>query len=94
MGKNLKNSLNKSVFAAILAATALSFGGMRARADQHCSCDEKCSEQCGTGQHKDCGCETCSCAKGKKCKHGKCARHSEKAKKAEGGDGAAQPDQH
>lgn len=90
MGKNLKNSM----FAAILAASALSFGGVAALADQHCACDEKCSEQCATGDHKDCGCKTCDCAKGKKCKHGKCARHSKKADhKTEGGEQAA-PEAH
>ncbi len=85
MGKNLKNSM----FAVILAASAMSFGGIGALADHHCGCDEKCSEQCAKGDHKDCGCKTCDCAKGKGCKHGKCARHSEKSKKSEGGEQAA-----
>ena len=83
MRQNKQKNLEKSLFAVVMAASAMSFGSAYSLADQHCSCDEKCTEQCSKGEHKDCGCETCSCAKGKKCNHGKCARHSDKAGKAE-----------
>jgi hypothetical protein len=41
-------------------------------ADHHCKCDDKCTEQCASGDHKDCKCDHCDCGKGKECK--KCAR--------------------
>jgi len=82
MEKITKN-LKKSILGALLGASVLAFAGPVSFADAHCKCDDKCTEQCATGDHKDCKCKTCSCGKGKKCKHGKC-NHEAKAAPAAG----------
>ena len=46
--------------------------GSPAFATSHCTCDEKCSQECSQGKSENCPCKSCSCSKGKGCKHGKC----------------------
>jgi hypothetical protein len=43
-------------------------------AEGSCSCDKKCVEECKKGKNEHCPCEDCACAKGHKCKHGKCGK--------------------
>ena len=87
-----KKTLKKSIVAAFLGVSAMTFSGPLSLAAEHCKCDKECSEKCAEGDTKDCKCEHCNHEKGKKCKN--CERKKAKAEAKTEGAAPAKPAAH